>query len=138
MMNYGKMVIVGNTIEELEQDLEMLKVTLKSGKMCAVGGSSVAEVENGLAMMKQMMGAELGVTYHPEPKAPSRCNCDCGGVCEECECEDPEDLDEDFWEEEEDEEDFEEEELEEEELEPQKITGRMLVELLHQWEQEMK
>ena len=55
MMNYGKMVIVGNSIEELEQDLEMFKVTLKSGKMCAVGGSSVEEVEKGLAMMKQMM-----------------------------------------------------------------------------------
>lgn len=85
MMNYGKMVIVGNSIAELEQDLEMLKVTLKSGKMYAVGGSSVAEVENGLAMMKQMMGA-----------TPSKCNCD----CDECECEDPEDLDEDFWDEE--------------------------------------
>ena len=120
MMNYGKMVIVGNSIAELEQDLEMLKVTLKSGKMCAVGGSSVAEVENGLAMMKEMMGAT--------PNRPHKCNCDCGGVCEECECEDPEDL-----EEEEDEED-----LEEEELEPQAITGRMLVELLHRWEQEMK
>ena len=73
MMNYGKMVIVGNSIEELEQDLEMLKITLKSGKMCAVGGSSVAEVENGLAMMKQMMGA-----------TPSPCNCSCGcGCCSE-------------------------------------------------------
>ena len=73
MMNYGKMVIVGNSIAELEQDLEMLKITLKSGKMCAVGGSSVAEVENGLAMMKQMMGA-----------TPSPCNCSCGcGCCSE-------------------------------------------------------
>ena len=86
MMNYGKMVIVGNSIAELEQDLEMLKITLKSGKMYAVGGSSVADVENGLAMMKQMMGAT--------PNKPSKCNCDCGGVCDECECEDPEDLDE--------------------------------------------
>lgn len=120
MMNYGKMVIVGNTIEELEQDLEMLKVTLKSGKKCAIGGSSVAEVENGLAMMKEMMGAT--------PSKPHKCNCD----CDECECEDPEDLDEDFWdEEEEDEEDLEEEE-------PQAITGRMLVDLLRRWEQEMK
>lgn len=73
MMNYGKMVIVGNSIEELEQDLEMFKVTLKSGKMCAVGGSSVEEVEKGLAMMKQMMGA-----------TPSPCNCSCGcGCCSE-------------------------------------------------------
>ena len=73
MMNYGKMVIVGNSIAELEQDLEMLKITLKSGKMCAVGGSSVAEVENGLAMMKQMMGT-----------TPSPCNCSCGcGCCSE-------------------------------------------------------
>ena len=121
MMNYGKMVIVGNSIAELEQDLEMLKVTLKSGKMCAVGGSSVAEVENGLAMMKEMMGAT--------PSRPHKCNCDCGGVCE---CEDPEDIEEDFWDEED------EEDLEEEELEPQAITGRMLVELLNRWEQEMK
>ena len=119
MMNYGKMVIVGNSIAELEQDLEMLKVTLKSGKMFAVGGSSVAEVEAGLRMAKEMMGAT--------PTKPRKCNCDCGGVCEECECEDLE-------EEEDEEEDLE----EEEEEEPQKITGRMLVELLHQWEQEMK
>ena len=97
MMNYGKMVIVGNSIEELEQDLEMLKITLKSGKMCAVGGSSVEEVEKGLAMAREMVGAELAVAYHINPKAPSKCNCDCGGVCEECECED---LDEDFEEEE--------------------------------------
>jgi hypothetical protein len=122
------MVIVGNSIAELEQDLEMLKVALKSGKMYGVGGSSVAEVENGLAMMKEMMGAT--------PNRPHKCNCDCGGVCEECECEDPEDLEEDFWDDEEEEE--EEEDLEEEELEPQAITGRMLVELLHRWEQEMK
>ena len=86
MMNYGKMVIVGNTIEELEQDLEMLKATLKSGKKCAVGGSSVVEVENGLAMMKEMMGAT--------PTKPHKCNCDCGGVCDECECEDLEEEEE--------------------------------------------
>lgn len=127
MMNYGKMVIVGNSIAELEQDLEMLKVTLKSGKMFAVGGSSVAEVEAGLVMAKEMMGAT--------PNKPHKCNCDCGGVCEECECEDPEDIEEDFWDEEEEED---EEDLEEEELEPQAIMGRMLVELLDRWEQEMK
>ena len=78
MMNYGKMVIVGNSIEELEQDLEMLKITLKSGKMYAVGGSSVGEVEAGLAMAKAMMGA-----------TPSPCNCSCGcGCCSEEEYED--------------------------------------------------
>lgn len=111
MMNYGKMVIVGNTIEELEQDLEMLKVALKSGKKCAVGGSSVAEVENGLAMMKEMMGA-----------TPSKCNCDCG----ECECEDPEDLDEDFWDEEED---------EEEEFALRGIGGQMVRAMIEAYEE---
>lgn len=131
MMNYGKMVIVGNTIEELEQDLAMLKIALNSGKKCAVGGSSVAEVENGLAMMKQMMGAELGVTYRPEPKAtPSKCNCDCGGVCEECECEDPEDLDEDFWDEEEDE-----EENLDEEFSLQNLGGRMVQAMIEAYEE---
>ena len=93
MMNYGKMVIVGNSIAELEQDLEMLKVTLKSGKMYGVGGSSVAEVEAGLRMAKALTGTT--------PSRPHKCNCDCGGVCEECECEDleeeeEEDLEEDF------------------------------------------
>ena len=122
MMNYGKMVIVGNSIAELEQDLEMLKVTLKSGKMFAVGGSSVAEVEAGLAMMKEMMGAT--------PSRPHKCNCDCGGVCEECECEDPEDIEEDFW----DEEEEEEEELGEE-IALQSIGGQMVRAMIEAYEE---
>jgi hypothetical protein len=124
MMNYGKMVIVGNSIAELEQDLEMLKVALKSGKMYGVGGSSVAEVENGLAMMKEMMGAT--------PNRPHKCNCDCGGVCEECECEDPEDLEEDFWDDEEEEED--EEDLEEEDA-LQSLGGQMVRAMIEAYEE---
>ena len=119
MMNYGKMVIVGNSIAELEQDLEMLKVSLKSGKMYGVGGSSVAEVENGLAMMKEMMGAT--------PSRPHKCNCDCGGVCEECECED---LEEDFW----DEEEEEEEDLEEEDV-LQSLGGQMVRAMIEAYEE---
>ena len=124
MMNYGKMVIVGNSIAELEQDLEMLKVALKSGKMFAVGGSSVAEVEAGLAMAKEMMGAT--------PSRPHKCNCDCGGVCEECECEDPEDLEEDYWDEEEEEED--EEDLDED-LVLQTIGSRMARAMIEAYEE---
>jgi hypothetical protein len=118
------MVIVGNSIAELEQDLEMLKVALKSGKMYGVGGSSVAEVENGLAMMKEMMGAT--------PNRPHKCNCDCGGVCEECECEDPEDLEEDFWDDEEEEED--EEDLEEEDA-LQSLGGQMVRAMIEAYEE---
>lgn len=121
MMNYGKMVIVGNSIAELEQDLEMLKVTLKSGKMFAVGGSSVAEVEAGLVMAKEMMGAT--------PNRPHKCNCDCGGVCEEC---DPEDLEEDFWDEEEEEED--EEDLDEEDA-LQSLGGQMVRAMIEAYEE---
>lgn len=124
MMNYGKMVIVGNSIAELEQDLEMLKVTLKSGKMFAVGGSSVAEVEAGLKMAKEMMGVT--------PSRPHKCNCDCGGVCEECECEDPEDLEEDFWDEEEEEED--EEDLDEA-FALQSIGGQMVRAMIEAYEE---
>lgn len=120
MMNYGKMVIVGNSIAELEQDLEMLKIALKSGKMYGIGGSSVAEVENGLAMMKEMMGAT--------PNKPHKCNCDCGGVCEEC---DPEDLEEDFWDEEEEED---EEDLEEEET-LQSLGGQMVRAMIEAYEE---
>ena len=125
MMNYGKMVIVGNSIAELEQDLEMLKIALKSGKMYGVGGSSVAEVEAGLRMAKEMMGAT--------PTKPHKCNCDCGGVCEEC---DPEDLEEDFWdeEEEEDEEDLEEEELGEE-FALQSLGGQMVRAMIEAYEE---
>ena len=118
------MVIVGNSIAELEQDLEMLKVTLKSGKMFAVGGSSVAEVEAGLAMAKEMMGAT--------PNRPHKCNCDCGEVCEECECEDPEDLEEDFWDEEEEEED--EEDLDEEDA-LQSLGGQMVRAMIEAYEE---
>lgn len=49
------MVIAGNSIAELEKDLEMLKLALASGKACGVGGSSLSEVEKGLTLMKNMM-----------------------------------------------------------------------------------
>lgn len=112
-MKKNVMVVCGNSIEDLENGVQAMKQALAAGAACGIGGTSLEEVEAGLKMAKALTGAT--------PSRPHKCNCDCGGVCE---CEDLEEE--------------EEEDLEEEELEPQAITGRMLVELLNRWEQEMK
>lgn len=49
------MVICGNSVEELENGLEALKQTLRAGATCGVGGSSLEDVEKGMALMKKMM-----------------------------------------------------------------------------------
>lgn len=48
------MVICGNSVEELEEGLDALKQTLRAGATCGVGGSSLEDVEMGLAMLKDM------------------------------------------------------------------------------------
>lgn len=49
------MVICGNSVAELENDLEALKQTLRTGATCGVGGSSLEDVEMELAMLKDMI-----------------------------------------------------------------------------------
>lgn len=69
MNNYtnGKIVIAGNSIAELEQELAKVKALLAMGYNCGVGGKSIAEVDNGLKM--------VGGT-------PPHCCCNCG-CCED-------------------------------------------------------
>ena len=88
----GKIVIAGNSIAELEQELARVKALVAMGYNCGVGGKSIAEVENGLKM--------VGGT------PPHCCNCNC--------CEDE---DEDLYDEEDEYEDeYYEDEDEEEDI----------------------
>ena len=59
----GKIVIAGNSIEELEKELATVKALIAMGKTYGVGGKSIAEVEDGLKM--------VGGT------PPHCCNCNC-------------------------------------------------------------
>ena len=45
-------VIAGNSIEELENDLEMMKIAMGTGKTMAIGGVDPEEVENCLEALK--------------------------------------------------------------------------------------
>ena len=59
----GKIVIAGNSIEELERELATVKALVAMGKTYGVGGKSIAEVENGLRMV--------------DSTPPHCCNCNC-------------------------------------------------------------
>ena len=50
-MKYGMMYVCGNSIEELEQSLLAMKMAMATGATMGCGGSSIAEVERGIAMM---------------------------------------------------------------------------------------
>ena len=84
-------VITGKTIAELEAGLAQVKKLMGMGVKCAVGGSSVADVEQGLEM--------VGV------KAPTETHCCCNHCCGCDECEEDDLYDEYEDEEEEEEED---------------------------------
>ena len=85
MSKYGMMMVCGNSVEELEHDLAMLKMAVASGAMMGCGGATLADVEKGVAMM----GGTLPHDY-PSDHLDRYCGCSCG--C--CHCED-EDEDED-------------------------------------------
>lgn len=60
------MVICGNSIEELEEGLDTLKQTLRAGATCGIGGSSLEDVERGMALMKKMMNEVESVEEEEE------------------------------------------------------------------------
>ena len=90
MNNYtnGTIVIAGNSIAELEQELAKVKALMSMGYNCGVGGKSIDEIEKGMKM--------VGVT-------PSCCPCNCNCECEDDDLYDEEYEDEDEWEDYEDE-----------------------------------
>ena len=82
-------IICGNSIEEIEQNLHMAKMAVASGMPCGVGGATMADVEKALQMMEHM-GLPSAITNPNYTPAPWTCP-DCGaplnriGECTECE-----------------------------------------------------
>ena len=111
-MKKNVMVVCGNSIEDLENGVQAMKQALAAGAVCGVGGTSLEEVEAGLRMAKALTRAT--------PSRPHKCNCDCGGVCDECDCDD-------LWDEEEGEEP-------EEEYVLQGLAGQMVQAMIEAYE----
>lgn len=53
MMKY---VVCGTSVEDVEAGVEAMKMAVASGKACGVGGSTIAEVEQAMAQLRQMAG----------------------------------------------------------------------------------
>lgn len=53
MMKY---VVCGTSVEDVEAGVEAMKMAVASGKTCGVGGSTIAEVEQAMAQLRQMAG----------------------------------------------------------------------------------
>ena len=75
----GMMVICGNSVAELEKELEMLKLAISTGATMGCGGATLGETEKALSALKSAVG---GVSPIVE---------DCGYNCECCGCCDCED-----------------------------------------------
>lgn len=71
----GMMVIMGNSVAELEQALAVAKMGVQMGATMGCGGSSMAEVEQAMASLRQM-GLPCGA-----------------GGCPHCPCEDEDEYD---------------------------------------------
>ena len=75
-------IICGNSIEEIEQNLEMVKMAVASGAPCGVGGATMADVEKALRMMGHM-GLPTAISnpnYAPDPDP--WCCPDCGDMAD--------------------------------------------------------
>lgn len=82
MMNgKGMLVICGNSVAELEKELEMLKMAVSTGAVMGCGGSTIGGVEQAL---NALTSAVDGIS----PIVEEKCNCNCCGCCCGCDCED--------------------------------------------------
>lgn len=89
-------IICGKSIEEIEQNLAMVKMAVASGAPCGVGGATMADVKKALQMAEHM-GLPTAISnpnYVPDEwdDVPECCP-DCGSVvdydpytdiCEDC------------------------------------------------------
>ena len=85
MMNgKGMLVICGNSVAELEKELEMLKMAVSTGAMMGCGGSTIGGLEQALNALTSAVGGT-------SPIVEDKCKCDycCGGNCDGC-CSDDE------------------------------------------------
>ena len=95
-MKYGMMYVCGNSIEELEQSLQAMKMAMATGATMGCGGSSIAEVERGIAMM----GGHMPTTEVEDEDVCPCCGATwedgwCGEYCESCGYDTDEDEEED-------------------------------------------
>ncbi len=87
-------IICGQTIAEVERDLEMAKQAIASGMPYGVGGATIEDAEKGLEMMRAMMGDAVEPISNPNYITPDPwedvCDCECeccDGYCDdECDC----------------------------------------------------
>lgn len=80
-------IICGNSVAEVERDLEMMKLAIASGKPIGIGGATPSEVEKALATLKQYMGGAVAPTTNP---CGGTCGCQCNGcMTDEEEATDP-------------------------------------------------
>lgn len=95
MTNSKMLVIGGNSIEELEMNLEAMKKALAVGAPMCVGGKDMADVNIGMEMMKTFLGNMM----------PAVCPCHCETeIADEWDEEEDDDLWDESLEEEEEEE----------------------------------
>lgn len=80
MMNgKGMLVICGNSVAELEQELEMLKLAISTGATMGCGGATINAVEKSLSALM----SAVDTANHAEDI--EECNCvSCGGNCGCC------------------------------------------------------
>ena len=55
----GKIIITGNSIEEIEEQLATIKGLTEAGYKCGCGGSSVAEMEKAVSVAKTVCDCEV-------------------------------------------------------------------------------
>lgn len=55
----GKIIITGNSIEEIEEQLATIKGLAAAGCKCGCGGSSVAELEMAVSVAKTVCDCEV-------------------------------------------------------------------------------
>lgn len=86
-------IVCGNSVEEIKQNLQMVEMAVASGMPCGVGGATMADVAKAMQMMEHM-GLPTTITnpnYVPDPDP--WCCPDCGEMsgydaetdsCENC------------------------------------------------------
>ena len=55
----GKIIITGNSIEEIEEQLATIKGLAAAGCKCGCGGSSIAELEKAVSIAKTVCDCEV-------------------------------------------------------------------------------
>ena len=66
-MKNGMIVLVGNSIAEVEADLNACKVAMSTGAMMGCGGKTLAEAEKALHALADALGAKVEMPSCPCP-----------------------------------------------------------------------